>query len=405
MLKLNKDSRYNWDRVWDIIVGHVNSGIYLDFARMNSTYQEMHDKMLTTEEGFVSMLESLGYDPVDIGSPLQIASIFNNEGLQAHGKKGAKGYTYPKDSLYKIIENVGGIHGELARAVTNFRSFQHTSSKIVEVNGFCKDAPELGDEYAVVHPQISKAVSNRIFYEQPALSNLGELRWMVTAGPGKSIINFDYKQQEPWLMSNMLGLKPLLRRLEQHHDFYEALTQEVLGIDLSPEVRKEVKTAFLQTFYGAKLHSVIYTAPPQYRKMIEKIHSEYNSWDEVKALKERLMEAYETDGLVSSYFGTISHVPFNDDAEAWLREAYNRVFQSTGSDFLFFALESLQNYYEETGKDLRTYLMLHDEIGILAGDHETTPETINELTDRVLFEVEGWTPLRVEVSVMKDWSK
>ena len=111
-----------------------------------------------------------------------------------------------------------------------------------------------------LRPKVSYSKTNRINYIEPALMNIPkQLIWNIIAPrtEGNILISVDIKNQEPWIMINMLNIKMLKEILENNSEgLYEAVFEKIFGRPCTPIERNELKVAWNAMTYGATLMGV-----------------------------------------------------------------------------------------------------------------------------------------------------
>jgi len=82
--------------------------------------------------------------------------------------------------------------------------------------------------------------------------------------------------------------------------------------------------------------------------------------------------------------------------------AFNNVFQITGADILFFAIESCINKFRDLGltpEDIYIYMTIHDEIIFNVSEDKLSDELLREIEDAMVLDIEGWTKIKVDLEV------
>jgi DNA polymerase I-like protein with 3'-5' exonuclease and polymerase domains len=404
LLKLTPESRYDLEVVREVIDGICNNGVYIDEKTTIELMLELEEKIessMALSEQILS--DEFNWEPINPKSPKQLSEFYTTHGFAAYGNPGKSGTNFPTECLEKIVD-LGGAFTEITQLLINIMADRYSLSAMEGVRKFCQ--PTENEGIALVKPDYSQADTGRIHFTKPNLSNLGERKRMVTAGPGYKLISFDYKNQEPWIIANMLGLQSVLERMAAGEDYYRALAEEYCGITLSDKDRKPFKTSVIAIGYLCTLNTALRNMPDHLRDSIKEFYKVFTHLPEFDAFREKVLECFKGDKTMRTYFGTPWEVEWNSNYmnyDSWERSAFNRPFQATGVDILFFAMENLEKVYKTVDGDIRTYITLHDEVVVRVQEDLVTDELVNKLKDAVLFEIEGWTPLRVDIKILDNW--
>jgi len=259
-------------------------------------------------------------------------------------------------------------------------------------------------EDGVVRPIMSLGKTNRVNYKEPALMNIPKkLLWNVIAPrkPGNILISVDIKNQEPWILINMLGIEELKEKLSasSKEGLYDIVFKELYGREASDLERSQFKTCWNALTYGATKASILARG-----KIFdaEKLYNYFNSFDEFKeyrnkcyAMAKRKMQRVET------YFGTELYA--NQLGAALQRVLMDLPIQGTGSDILALLIQHADEELVDRELDdvIEFYFSRHDEI-IFEVDGEYANrvglDTVYaELRDIMEHQVDDWEPFKVEI--------
>ncbi|MEO2202528.1 DNA polymerase [Paenibacillus pabuli] len=403
MRKLTPESRYDMNVIQDVIDKICSEGVLIDDKTTVELMLELEGKIESSNALAEQILnEKFDWDFINVKSPKQLSDFYTHWGYAKYGNPGKAGTNFPTECLEKIIE-LDDQMKEITQLFINIMADRYSLSAMESVRKHGQ--PTEADGISIVYPEYSQADSGRIHFTKPNLSNLGERKRMVVAGEGYKLISFDYKNQEPWIIANMLGLESVLKRMEAGEDYYRALAEEYCGITISDADRKPFKTSVIAIGYLCTLPTALNGIPDHLRQTVKDFYSVFTKLPEFVAFREKVQECFDGDRTMRTYFNTpweVAHYR-GMNYSTWERSAFNRPFQATGVDILFFALEGLEEIYKEIGGDIRTYITLHDEVVIRVKEELVTDELVEKLRNAVLFDVEGWTQLRVDTKILDTW--
>ena len=261
----------------------------------------------------------------------------------------------------------------------------------------------------LVHPAVSMGKTNRINYSSPALMNIPkQLLWNML-GPkedGNMLVSVDIKQQEPWIMINLLGIERLQNMLLNRRELglYEQVFLDIF--DRLPETieRSEVKQAWNALTYGASKFGI---------KRIcrnidgDKVYQYFNKFKEFSSYRARAKKmAAKGVQLAHTLFGTELY------ADELNKNKLSRILmdlpiQGTGTDVLALLVQHFDEFSEENGLEglIEIYYTRHDEVILEINKgyvQEVGKEYVFELL-RNTFEhkIDDWEPFQVEIKELK----
>lgn len=261
---------------------------------------------------------------------------------------------------------------------------------------------ESTDSRGFIHPNVSKTITNRISYSSPALMNIPkELLWSVV-GPrkeGNILVSVDIKNQEPWIMINMLGIQRLKNLLSMHGGLYESIYKDIFNAEPNKLERTELKTVWNAMTYGMSKFGVKNTC-----KHIdgEAVYKYFNSFKEFKNYKSKCRSlAKKGVTLAKTYFGTELHA--NSIGKGLDRTLMDIGIQGTGADILSLLVKNFYQMAElcDVLGRIEIYYTRHDEC-IIEVDKDLIEETSREDVFKFIktvFEhrIDDWEPFQVEI--------
>lgn len=262
------------------------------------------------------------------------------------------------------------------------------------------------DEYGFVHPIVSLGKSNRINYSKPALMNVNKdmlFDILRPRNPRNVLFSCDIKNQEPWILINMLAIKSLksvMATLGDDESLYRALFFEIFDRGCKNEVEyNETKTAWNALTYGCSKRSVVKMC-----KTVDgaQIYKKFMGVKELKDFRDNCIKlAYAGVQEVRTYFGT--KVYADEVGKRLQRVLMDIQIQGTGSDILALLIKHCIEEFEERGLSevITIYYTRHDEI-LFEVDRDFYEEAGADEVASILkniteHKVDDWEPFRVEV--------
>lgn len=317
------------------------------------------------------------------------------------------------DDVYEVIEQACVQNGNwtsdkyaMIQLMLNGMSFGEDILIFRKVKSYKQAIDSLlkyANEERIVHPDVTLGVTNRVNYSEPALMNIPKkLLWHLIEpmNTGNVLVSVDIKNQEPWIMVNMLGIERYKKALaEEKNGMYELVFEDIFGRQPNKIERNEIKIAWNALTYGATKFGL-----PKICKNIdaEKVYNHFNSIPEYKNYKAECRKL-AADGVKASYtlFGT--KIVSTAAGNKLHRALMDVKIQGTGSDILALLVEHLYNEIERrrlNGK-ISLYYTRHDEfiIEVDAGYFvsEGAEKVYETLKDILSHKIDDWEPFKLEV--------
>lgn len=288
----------------------------------------------------------------------------------------------------------------IAFTLSKYRELNNMVSSINTING-------LKDPYGFVHPDISYGRTGRINYSNPALMNINKkVLWNILEpeSPDYTIYSVDIKNQEPWILINMLGIDGLVEVInsDRSNSLYDAIYKAWFGYYPDQLERKEFKTAWNAMTYGASKKLILNSC--RHNPNADFLYEKFNSIKELKDYrKECSSKGFSGYRQCTTLFGTKLECD-GYRGMALARQHMDYTIQGTGVDILAFLNSNLNDKIEEYGYEelVKPYLFRHDEIDVAV--HKNLFELLGEdgvndfLTDTFEHQIDDWSPFKVEIA-------
>jgi len=369
----------------EYVMGKVKEyGIKIDL----DLNRHLIDSMNKEWEDKYKVLESMTFNGISLNSVNDMrhlfTKIYNFEKYAHRTKKG--GISFKAEVLDKIAEEEECVPAILIKELRSERSL---INKLLEFDRYA-------DDNGFIHPDWGYGETNRVSFNSPGISNIHKsLRKVVVAPDGYTLCKIDYKQQEPVILINWLGIDELKKLIVKYDDFYTALGVYLLDKVITEDERNKFKTAWLAVSYGASIPTIAKQIGMDFAKVFfDKVN---NKLAEITKLKEKIKaDIRNKDYRAISYFGTVRVLPYMGGYTE--RALLNNPVQMTGSNILNFAIEDVVKFSLDNGIAegiMRVYWTIHDElILVIKNGFEYLGEQIAEL---ISYEIDDWTPLKVNV--------
>lgn len=276
-----------------------------------------------------------------------------------------------------------------------FSSREFLEGDYLEIRDFLSDLDKLTIK---IYPRYELSDTYRMVTKDPAIGNLDEvLKKLIVPRQGYVLVSIDYKNQEPWIMANILKNKELLYLLESFDDFYVGILEK-FGVEVSLENREKVKKLWNATVYGSALNEKEAIGD----EWIKDIYYWINEMEEIKNFKDYVTRELKENGYIENEFGLRRTLSYNGNHS--IRQAFNSIFQMSGAVVLYAGLENINNAVINGGLQgkIDIYLTNHDEY-LLEVSNQISKEDLLEFLFSISFGIPEWTKPRLHVRIGRNW--
>lgn len=287
-------------------------------------------------------------------------------------------------------------------------------SKYREANGIVKNIDTFinsADANGFVHPKVSLTKTNRISYSEPPLMSINKkLLWEMVAPrkEGNVLISADIKNQEPWILINMLDIEELKecmeRAVKSGRGLYEELYIQIYETECQRDSKQyeQFKRGWNMLTYGGTKMGL-----KKYCKDIDsdKLYKYFTSIPEMKEYRQNAfkMARYNQQQL-ETYFGT--EVYADKLGYGLQRTLMDLPIQGTGADILALLIAHFDEEVYNRGieENIEILYSRHDEIIFEVDrdwyEHVGADVVKGLLRDILEHQVDDWEPFIVDIKVI-----
>lgn len=392
-------------RLIEILKNMESSGILVDTKHLQHLDGELSDELVAMEH----QIHQLAGEEFNIASPKQIGHIlFEKLGLK--GKRNSSGsYNTSAEVLEKLADE-----NEVAAKILEWRGFAKLKST------YTTSLLELKDADNFVHTTFSQTVVNtgRLASSNPNLQNIPnhsevgrKIRACFVAREGYKLIDADYSQMELRLLSEVADVKALKEAFSAGVDIHTSTASKVFGIayeNVDKEHRSRAKAINFGIVYGISQYGLAKQINISNDLAKQYIDAYFAIMPEIKEYMEKTKIFAHQNGYVETPFGRkCSIFGINSDNKAIAamaeRAAINAPIQGGAADLVKLAMQRVNFALQNSGKDARILLQVHDELVIEA--KECDAEFVAELTRKTMENIpELNIKMPVDVQISDNWA-
>lgn len=398
MLRLNsKVDKPDFNYLNNVLQKSMTKGIKIDIS--SKLMEDLNNEMITAN------LAMQQYGLTKPNSPKAVISV-----LKELAKKEPliKKYCYnEKDDKWTSNEKALKplVHNNIQFAI-DLLYYRRVAKYISYLTGL----KESLDDKSFAHPLVCGSSTNRVQYREPGLLTIPkQVLWNVVKPRSKdwSLYSIDIKNQEPWILINMLNITELkdLLAIAGSNSLYDMLFILIYKKQPTPLERKEFKRAWNAFTYGASKKGV---ASICYNIDSDAIHNYFNKLKAYKDYKSH-MYARANGGAnkTETLFGTTLTANGNTKSKI-AKQLMDMGIQGTGADILAFLVKHFDEEVQRMGlsNKMHIYFTRHDECIIEVS--KSLEDEIGEygvcglLGDIFEHQIDDWEPFKMEISPIED---
>lgn len=267
------------------------------------------------------------------------------------------------------------------------------------------------DEKGYIHPVLCGSTTNRIQYKDPGIMNIPkQLLWGVIQPRNDkwSLYSVDIKNQEPWILINMLDIQELkdLLAISKNGSLYDMLFVTFYNKMPTAIERKEFKIAWNALTYGATKKGIKAACNNIDSDVVYKYFNQLSGYKKYK--KDMNAKAYSGCTKAETLFGT-EVVATGATKQKIVRQLMNLGIQGTGADILAFLVKHFED--EKKDKKLANYMHIyftrHDECVVEISKYYEKKiggeaAVCGLLFDMFEHQIDDWEPFNLEIHKVHD---
>lgn len=385
-------------------------------ADIESAGMKVDAEALQTFSGFISeelaTLQKKIYEiagrEFNISSPKQVGEAFEELNI-ATGRKTATGQvSTSKDVLAELA-----VDYEIAQMIIDYRELDKLKAT------YADSLPKMINSDGRIHGVLSQAVAvtGRLSSTEPNLQNIPirtelgrRIRSAFIPEKGNVLISADYSQLELRILAHITKDPVMLEAYLNNEDIHAKTARLVFGATDGKDLKEKRRLAKIVNFgiaYAVEafgLSTRVGISRAEARKVIDDYFETYKG---IRAYMDRIPEEAREKGYVTSLYGRRRYFPGIRDRNFSVRsraerEAINMPIQGTASDIVKIAMIRVFDALKNEGLQTRMIMQVHDELLFEAPQSE-----ISKASEVIKREMESAAdldvPLIAEIGVGDNW--
>ncbi|WP_298396021.1 DNA polymerase I [uncultured Azonexus sp.] len=382
------------------------TGILIDGDTLARQSHEIGQKIMALE----AQAYELAGQPFNLASPKQLGEIlFGKLGLPVKKKTASGGASTDEEVLSELA-----LDYPLPKLLLEHRSLSKLKGTYTD-----KLPRMINPDTGRVHTHFSQAsvVTGRLASSEPNLQNIPvrtdegrKIRTAFIAPAGSSIVSADYSQIELRIMAHLSGDARLLDAFAHGEDVHRATAAEIFGVtplEVGPDQRRVAKSINFGLIYGMSAFGLARQLGLERSAAQTYIDRYFARYPGVARYMEEARATVREHGYVETVFGRRLWLPEirssnGNRRQAAERAAINAPMQGTAADLIKLAMIAVQGWLEQTARQSKLVLQVHDELVLEVPDAELME--IRTQLPRLMTQVAQLkVPLVVEVGIGPNW--
>lgn len=379
------------------------TGISLDKDRLQAVGKELDEAIAKIE---AEIKQEVGTD-INLNSSVQVGNFLAEKAGVPLKKTKTGRYATNENELVQFAGTFPIINKLLTyRELSKLRS-TYVESLIDKI-----------DEKGRVHTTYNQvavstgrlASSNPNLQNIPVTSEFGlKIKSCFTASEGKTLLSFDYSQQELRILAHLTGETKLIEAFKQSKDIHKTTASQLFSVsyeEVSKEQRMIAKTTNFGIIYGMSsfgLSSSLQITVDEAQLFIDTFYATYPA---IQKYYEQYLKEGKTQGFVETLLGRRRYV-FEYPGQKFIDNGMRRVLmnypiQGTAADLMRLTMVRLQNELLDKDPSIKMLLQIHDDLVFEVPDPSTGSGQVakyNDLIAKIKDIMCNTYPLSVPVEV------
>lgn len=386
------------------------NGIKVDQKQLEKISKELEGKI----QALRSKIYKLAGAQFNINSPQQLSEIiFRKLNIPTMGLKKTPGGVVSTSA--GELEKLEGKH-LIIKFIQDYRQLAKLKT------GFVDALPKLIDSRdGRIHPQFHQlgTATGRISCSDPNLQNIPirgkwgkEIRRAFIIEEGFSLASFDYSQMELRIAAHIANDRKMIEAFRKGEDIHRITAAEINNIsqdEVTEKLRDQAKTLNFGLLYGISVYGFAKSAKVSYEKAKIFFDEYTNDFKGIAAYIIKTKKEVRKNGYVETFFGRKRFIPEINSRDNNLRlaaerMAINQPIQGSAADIIKLAMNSINQYIEETKlyDQVRLLLQIHDEL-LFEIKNDTIKEVVFKIKDIMENICKLKVPLEVNAKVGRNW--
>lgn len=383
-----------------------HNGISLDTGRLQEVGRELQTAVESLEE---TIKKETG--DINLNSSVQVGNyLAEKEGVPLAKTKTGRYATNEQElsqhaSAFPIIDRL-----LTYRELTKLRS-TYVDSLISKVD-------ESGRIHTTYHQTAVNtgrlASTNPNMQNIPVTSSFGlKIKSCFVAPEGKTLLSFDYSQQELRILAHLTGEDRLIDAFNNHQDIHKITASKLFRVpydEVTKQQRSAAKTINFGIIYGMSSYGLSMSLRIPVEEAQAFIDTFYQTYPKIKTFYDQYLKNGKTDGYVETILGRRRHT-FEYPGQKFIDNNQRRVLinypiQGSAADLMKKAMVEIHTEVLPQLPDAKLLLQIHDDLVFEVPDANELLESFVPAVKKVMCDVYPLSvPIEVDAKAGKRWGE
>jgi len=382
------------------------AGIELDVKKLADLGLEIDEAIATLD---ADIKKEMGND-INLNSPIQIGNYLAEKVGVPLAKTKTGRYATNESEIAKFAADF-----PIIQKFLNFRELSKLRSTYVE-----SLISKVGEDGRVHTTYSQVAVSTgRLASFNPNLQNIPvtseygvKIKSCFVAAKGKTLISFDYSQQELRVLAHLSGEDTLIKAFQEGRDVHKITASKLFGVayeDVVKDQRVVAKTINFGIIYGMSSFGMSQGLTIPVDEAQKFIDAFYESYPKIKSYYDTYLNKGRVDGYVKTILGRRRYV-FEYPGQKFFDNSMKRVLmnypiQGSAADLMRKAMIEIDREILQKNSEIKLLLQIHDDL-VFEAPIELAKDELIEKIRRIMCDVYPLlVPIEVGIKIGKSWGE
>lgn len=256
------------------------------------------------------------------------------------------------------------------------------------------------------------ASSNPNMQNIPVQSEFGQkIKDCFVASPGKTLVSFDYSQQELRILAHVSQEEKLIEAFRNKRDIHATTASQIFHCAydaVTKEQRSIAKTINFGIIYGMGSYGMSLSLGIPVEEASGFINTFYTTYPNIRTYFEKYLKNGKTNGYVETLLGRRKNV-FENPKQTFIDNATRRVLinfpiQGSAADLMRKTMVEIYDSVVRKHESCQLLLQIHDDLVFeIEDEKKVIPDTVSAIRNLMCTVYPLLVPIEVEVKMGKSW--
>lgn len=383
------------------------NGIFLDSKELETVGVELEQAISKLSQ---EIKDQVGFD-ININSSVQIGNYL--------AEKENVPLKKTKTGRYATNETELSLHKEQFPILEKILQYRELSKLL---STYVQSLLSKTDEKGRIHTTYHQAVVNtgRLASTNPNMQNIPvtsefglKIKSCFQATSGKTLISFDYSQQELRILAHLADEKKLIEAFTKNQDVHKTTASQLFSVsydDVTKQQRMVAKTVNFGIIYGMGSFGMSTNLNIPVEEAQSFIDTFYVTYPSIRSFYDGYIKNGQINGYVETLLGRRRYV-FEFPGQKHIDNSMRRVLmnypiQGSAADLMRLAMVQIQKEVLDQDPSISLLLQIHDDLVFEVDDSEKTIREFSEKIKNIMCNVYPLSvPVEVDVKVGQKWGE